>query len=131
MMRVDREYVRQSREECRVLRGNLKHQLQIAYALHDAAQKPTFVHDPPREMVMPACHLSKELTEHRLWVVQCKRGVDATLAAETSSLFREAFCSTNLVGLAPLASFGPKVRSIVLRLSSYSAFEGNDDFEFD
>lgn len=36
-----------------------------------------------------------------------------------------------LVGLAPQASFGPKAMRIVLRLSSYSAFEGNDDFEFD
>jgi hypothetical protein len=35
------------------------------------------------------------------------------------------------VSLAPQASFGPKVRRTVLRLSSYSAFEGNDDFEFD
>jgi hypothetical protein len=33
--------------------------------------------------------------------------------------------------LAPQASFGPKARRVVLRLSSYSAFEGNDDFEFD
>jgi hypothetical protein len=50
MMRVDREYVRQSREECRVVRGNLMHQLQIAYALHDYSQKSTFVHNPPHEM---------------------------------------------------------------------------------
>jgi hypothetical protein len=33
--------------------------------------------------------------------------------------------------LAPQASFGPKARRTVLRLNSYSAFEGNDDFEFD
>ena len=44
MTRVDGEYVRQSREECRVVRSNLMHQLQIAYALRDASQKSTFVH---------------------------------------------------------------------------------------
>lgn len=36
MMRVHGEYVQQSRKESRVVRGNLKHQLQIAYALRDA-----------------------------------------------------------------------------------------------
>jgi hypothetical protein len=51
IIRVDGEYVRQSREECRVVRGNLIHQLQIACALRDASQKPTFMHDPPREMI--------------------------------------------------------------------------------
>ena len=50
MMSVEAEYMRQSREERRVVRGNLMHQQQIAYALRDASQKPAFVHDPPREV---------------------------------------------------------------------------------
>jgi hypothetical protein len=57
-----------------------------------------------------------------------ERDVDAHLLPRPAASFRQTFV---LVSLAPRASFRPKMKRIVLRLSSYSVFEGNDDFEFD
>ncbi|KAH8781507.1 hypothetical protein F5882DRAFT_296566, partial [Hyaloscypha sp. PMI_1271] len=73
MMRIDEEYMPQSREERRVVRGNLMHQLQIAYALRDASQKSTFMHNPPRGMICLHVTIRRSLqnincgaTEYRL-----------------------------------------------------------------
>jgi hypothetical protein len=59
-----RDYVRQFREECRVVQGCLMHRLQSVYISHKCLTTTPFRRDPPSEIICP--HIKFRTSEHNI-----------------------------------------------------------------
>jgi hypothetical protein len=65
-------YVRQSREECRVIRGRLMHRLQNVRISRTCLNGTTFVDDLYPEMICPHIKLRRSMLENRSGIRRCR-----------------------------------------------------------